>query len=360
MKPRHQIFVSSTFTDLVDERQSVINTLLRLKCLPAVMEQFTAASQTPWEYITRILDESDYMVVIVGARYGTVDDSGVSFTEREFDYALSINLPILGFIKHPLPEIAAGDAKAIAEAQRLVDFREKVETQLVDRFSGPDDLAAKVAAAVVFAREENPREGWVRAGSLAEVESVELANLRASVATLKLEAQELREELRRAEADEAHTFASGTDIVEIHYHRSLAEALASNPTGIVQLTWDEVFKAIGPKLRAPCKDDSAMRALAELISQREVSGDPLSGATIVSSDTDAIFAQLEATGLIETDGKKARNGVFWILTEPGKARLRDLLATRRTEEPPARGEPNPPAPDGPEPEQPQPGPSTGE
>ncbi|MDP0398911.1 DUF4062 domain-containing protein [Tsukamurella strandjordii] len=360
MNLRHQIFVSSTFTDLVAERQSVINALLRLKCWPAVMEQFTAASQTPWDYITRVLDESDYFIVIVGSRYGSVDAEGIGFTEREFDYAEKIGLPILGFVKHPLPEVSTSSAEALVDAQRLVAFREKVETKLVDRFSDPADLAAKVVQAVVFAQQESPREGWVRAGSLAEVESVELANLRATVATLKLEAQELREELRRAEADEVHTFASGTDTVDIHYHRGLAEALASNPTGIMQLTWDEVFKAIGPKLRAPCKDDSAMRALAELISQREVSDDPLSGATIVSSDTDAIFAQLEATGLIETDGKKARNGVFWILTEPGKARLRDLLATRRTEEPPAQGEPNLPAPDGPEREQPEPGPSTGE
>jgi len=41
--------VSSTFRDLVEERQQVIQALLELDCIPAGMELFPAADDEKWE-----------------------------------------------------------------------------------------------------------------------------------------------------------------------------------------------------------------------------------------------------------------------------------------------------------------------
>ena len=38
MEKRYQVFVSSTFTDLIDERRAVMQALLELNCIPAGME----------------------------------------------------------------------------------------------------------------------------------------------------------------------------------------------------------------------------------------------------------------------------------------------------------------------------------
>jgi len=43
MEKRYQIFVSSTYEDLRDERREVIQTLLELDCIPSGMELFPAA-----------------------------------------------------------------------------------------------------------------------------------------------------------------------------------------------------------------------------------------------------------------------------------------------------------------------------
>lgn len=89
MDRRYQVFISSTYMDLVDERREVIQALLEMDCLPAGMEMFPAANDDQWTLIQQVIDESDYYVVIVGGRYGSVAPDGISYTEKEYDYAVS-------------------------------------------------------------------------------------------------------------------------------------------------------------------------------------------------------------------------------------------------------------------------------
>ena len=91
MLKRYQVFVSSTFEDLKEARQKVIESLLKLRCLPAVMEFFVASDHDRWSLNQRVLDESDYYVVIVAAKYGSTitdgQDAGMSYTEKDYRYA---------------------------------------------------------------------------------------------------------------------------------------------------------------------------------------------------------------------------------------------------------------------------------
>jgi hypothetical protein len=93
-----QVFVSSTFDDLKDEGSQVSNALAKAGYVAAGMELFPATDQKQLEYIKRIIDRSDYYVIIVGARYGSPAENGLSYTENEFDYARSKNIPVLAFL----------------------------------------------------------------------------------------------------------------------------------------------------------------------------------------------------------------------------------------------------------------------
>ena len=97
MERRYQVFVSSTYEDLREERQSVIQVLLELDCIPAGMELFPAATEEQWEFIKGVIDECDYYIVIVGGRYGSTDKAGLSYTEKEYDYAVDRGKPVIGF-----------------------------------------------------------------------------------------------------------------------------------------------------------------------------------------------------------------------------------------------------------------------
>ena len=48
MDKRYQVFVSSTYMDLREERQEVIQALLELDCIPSGMELFPASDETQW------------------------------------------------------------------------------------------------------------------------------------------------------------------------------------------------------------------------------------------------------------------------------------------------------------------------
>lgn len=87
MDKRYQIFISSTFSDLKEERNKVMQTIMSLDCIPAGMELFPAMDEEQFEFIKRVIDDCDYYLLIVGARYGSMDDNGVSYTEKEYDYA---------------------------------------------------------------------------------------------------------------------------------------------------------------------------------------------------------------------------------------------------------------------------------
>ena len=91
---RYQVFVSSTFEDLREERAAVTSALLQLDCFPAGMELFPAADDDSLTLIKSVIDDSDYYLILLGGRYGTIDNAtGKSYTHLEYEYALSAEQP---------------------------------------------------------------------------------------------------------------------------------------------------------------------------------------------------------------------------------------------------------------------------
>jgi Domain of unknown function (DUF4062) len=97
MEKRYQVFLSSTFKDLEDERRLVVRSLQELYCIPAGME-FFPAEEKQWKLIKRVMDDSDYYILIIGARYGSLTPSGISYTEKEFRYAKTTRKRVLAFV----------------------------------------------------------------------------------------------------------------------------------------------------------------------------------------------------------------------------------------------------------------------
>ena len=88
MQKKYQIFISSTYEDLKVERTKVRDAILSMFHFPVGMELFGAANEEQWEIIRETIDTSDFYVLIIGQRYGTVietgPDAGISYTEKEF------------------------------------------------------------------------------------------------------------------------------------------------------------------------------------------------------------------------------------------------------------------------------------
>lgn len=66
MDKRYQVIISSTFRDLVQERQEVLKAVLAIDHMPAGMELFPASDDAAWQLSRDVIDGSDYYVVIIG------------------------------------------------------------------------------------------------------------------------------------------------------------------------------------------------------------------------------------------------------------------------------------------------------
>lgn len=191
-RKRYQIFVSSTFTDLEVERGKVMETILSFDCFPAGMELFPAMDEEQFKYIKRIIDDSDYYLLIIGGRYGSVDKDGVSWTEKEFDYAVEKGIPVLvfdhkDFTKLPADKTDQDDKKR----KKLIAFKKKVaKGRLIGYWNNADDLALAVATSLKKVLDLQPRIGWVRADSV-------ICNAQHEIEKQKVKIRELKKELNK-------------------------------------------------------------------------------------------------------------------------------------------------------------------
>lgn len=90
MDSKCQIFISSTYNDLQDIRLNLINVLYAFGYEPIGMEYFSASDEEQFEYVKRIIRKVDFYILIVAGSYGSVSDDGLSYTEKEYDFALKI------------------------------------------------------------------------------------------------------------------------------------------------------------------------------------------------------------------------------------------------------------------------------
>lgn len=173
LSPKYQIFISSTFTDLKGPRAKVRDAILSMYNFPVGMEMFGAADEEQWQIIKETIDSSDYYVLIVGQRYGTVintgEFAGISYTEREFRYALKKKIPVLAFIVDEDVLVKPADMEK-ENPEKLKAFKEFVrDGRLVDTWKNEDELARKVMDSIYKQIARTRRPGWIR-GDIIDIE----------------------------------------------------------------------------------------------------------------------------------------------------------------------------------------------
>src|SRR5258705_144585 len=145
MDKRYQVFVSSTYADLQDERQEVMQALLELDCIPAGMELFPAANEDQWSLIKKVIDDCDYYLVIVAGRYGSLGPDGRSFTEMEYRYAVEQGKPVIGFLHKEPESLPSNRCEQSPEGkERLGEFSGLVKQKMCRFWDSPADLGSQV------------------------------------------------------------------------------------------------------------------------------------------------------------------------------------------------------------------------
>lgn len=174
MKKKLQVFISSTYTDLLPERQAAVEAILRAGHIPAGMELFAAGDKSQMEIIKRWIDDSDVFLLILGGRYGSIEpESGKSYVQIEYEYALSRNKACFAYVikDDELERRGQQDYEKFRETQnraKLEEFRRTLMNgKLVDLWSNADQLKYSINVSLTGTSltdllEEKKLRGWVK------------------------------------------------------------------------------------------------------------------------------------------------------------------------------------------------------
>jgi hypothetical protein len=335
MEKRYQVFVSSTYQDLQEERQEVMHALLELDCIPSGMELFPAANETQWSLIKSVIDDCDYYVLILGGRYGSIGPEGISYTEMEYRYAMEKGKPTIAFIHENPGAIPTNKSENTDEGrQRLNSFREIVGQKMFKHWSTPENLGSVVSRSLIQLIKAHPAVGWVRADELPDREaSLELLRLRKEVDELTAELQQARTTAPKG----TESLAQGEDQFQIDYSFSYGENRFF-PHASLKISWNSIFANIAPEMIHEMSEMRLKLALSSMIANsewEELSQSGFSGIhdfDINESDFQTIKIQLRALGLI-VRSEKARSvkdtETYWTLTPYGDQVMTRLRAIKR-------------------------------
>lgn len=333
MEVKHQVFVSSTYRDLIEERKAVIHALLELDCIPAGMELFPAADEDAWTLIKDVIDGCDYYILILAGKYGSLNADGVSYTEMEFDYAVSINKPIIAFM-HENPEslLAANTEKTEAMQAKFAVFCEKAKARHCKNWNSPEDLGGKVSRSLIQLRKRHPSPGWIP-GKYGASDAMlrELQELRAKVAHYKLEAVIGS----NAAPPGSEQLSQGQDPVNLSLTVNI-DSKGTTKKMTFAANWDTLLSYFGPSMINECTGEEMMNrvrlAYYHVIPASIRQHNKRKGLVLPYVFVDRIRVQFQALGLIAPGIKKrtvSDNNTYWRLTPYGEKYLLSIKAEKR-------------------------------
>ena len=343
---RYQIFVSSTYEDLKPERQEIMHALLELDCIPSGMELFPAANEDQWSLIKGVIDDSDYYLVVIGGRYGSVGPHGISYTEMEYRYAISRDKPIIAFLHKDPTSLPAKHTEQTEEGRKkLEEFRALAQLKMCKFWSSAQELGSVVSRSVIILQKIHPGVGWVRGDRVPSTDATsEILRL-----TRKIEQLESEREASQTEAPKGtENLAQADDTFQVSCK---LESTGPDDTTYswdweIDVSWNQLFSEISPlmlheanttQIKSRLSEFVGKRAATEIRKDSEFKGHKrLRSPQIDQSNFETVLIQLSALGLI---AQSVRNrslkdrGTYWTLTPFGVSAMNRLRAVAK---PPAK------------------------
>lgn len=342
---KYQVFVSSTYTDLQEERQEVIKALLELDCFPASMEFFPSTDDDQWTLIKQIIDDCDYYIVIIGERYGSLSSEGISYTEKEYRYALQSGKPIIAFLHSDPDSLPKKKSEIDPEAvKKLEEFKELVQNKMCKYWGSAVELGSVVSRSFIKLQKSHPAIGWVRGNLVPEKDSsIEILELTREIEKLKQQLEDTKTKAPKG----SERLAQGYDKIVLNYTCKSNDGSSYTSThswkGIIDTTWNDIFAQIAPLLISEINEQQIKVSLNKFVEKLGIEslkankngqGHKFETFVINEDDYQTIKVQLRALGLIvQSDKKRAVSdkGTYWTLTPYGDTIMNQLRAIKREE-----------------------------
>ena len=327
MDKRYQVFVSTTFADLKDERSNVIQTLMEMDCIPAGMELFPALDEEQFEFIKKVIDDSDYYLLIVGGRYGSLSEEGISYTEMEYDYAIRKGIKVIALVHGSPEKLAVEKVEIDSDAQqKLKVFKQKVTTnRLVKFWNDAKELSGLVALSLPKTIKTYPAIGWIRGN-----EATDNTELLKQLNDLRQENNKLEKQVEELQKNKGEMLdlAQGEDVLNINIQHNIERGGKSSKVTLIYYTsWNEILKFIVPKVLQPYPERAIRVNLMSHIASKY--HDEFDIVSIDSVDFENIKIQLLALEYIRLIGDPM--DIFWEIVPSARKKLVRLLAVKRND-----------------------------
>lgn len=322
---KYQVFISSTYEDLKEERKAVEETIIRSGDFPVGMEAFPAADEEQFDFIKTVIAQCDYYVLIVAGRYGSLAPDGKSYTEKEYDYAVEVGVPVLVMIREEREKLPAHHSELDGHKREKLDsFIHSVSTgRLRKSWSSPDGLKLAVREALDHAKATKTRAGWVRGDQPTSPETL------GKLVAMQEEVSRLRELLAEATPAEflPENIAGLDTRMELRGSRYYTprgnSRTSTKATFLIDTSFGEVFELLAPHLLQPTIDGRVGSIISETLWRRHHDD---TGRTFTMQDEQfqTLKIQFIALNLISVDRLKLKDGgsaLFWTLTPLGKQEM---------------------------------------
>lgn len=257
MKKKLQIFISSTYVDLQEERQAAVEAVLGCNNIPAGMELFKAGNNSQWETIKKWINESNIYMLILGGRYGSIETtSQKSYTQLEYEYAISQGIPVFATVLSD--NFLAEKAKIndnIYETQNKYmydQFKILVMSKMVKIVDDCKDIKLAIHESVSELKEENDFEGWTRGISDSAYAKVSEQN-----AMLLKENNDLKEQIKKTSVtpfnfENREGFWIKDYTLAVH---GMREFMGNQYQSQIQISMQDIYISIAPLMMVPIKID---------------------------------------------------------------------------------------------------------
>lgn len=354
MDKRYQVFISSTFEDLKAERQAILKGVLELDHMPAGMELFPPTDDSAWRLICDVIDASDYYVLVIGGRYGSLDSTGISFTEKEYEYSITNRKPVIALLHQNPNNIERGKTETDPDSwEKLEKFRKKVESaHTCGYWKNSSELKSELIIGLTSSVKRHPAVGWVRSDSI----SSDKANQK--ILALQDQVAQLQSELSYASHNPpkgSERLAQGDDVFELRLRVTfLNKSLGYHDPDknyamdfTVSASWDELFGVLGTIALQPIRETRMKSEIARFLKEKHLDqimdncddGYLVTSSSIWETDFQTIKYQFGALGLLLTRQevrlqKDAEKEILLSETTPyGRQKLMEVRAIYRDQSP---------------------------
>ncbi|PNE04304.1 hypothetical protein A15D_00083 [Alcanivorax sp. MD8A] len=335
---RYQVFISATYPDMQGARQALMLPMIEHGMIPTGLDSAAADGNTLLPVIQKLIETSDYFILVVGGRYGHLSPMGLSEIHREYIFAATKRKPIVAFI-HDNPDMLEADQReATRDGQvRRDDFVRLLEEKVPSfRWTTEANLAELAHKVIPNLMREHRTPGWVRADQTGLGGGAEAESLKARISELEKEREESLAQSRPA----LKTLARGGDQVALDYSCNVYEGgdckLAMVTT---RISWDQAFSCVAPLMLNPASEPVMQKALEDFIVRKALAdvqtdfprAHAVRNVVLAAHSFNQLKIHLRALGLISKAQETDNRGLpLWQLTAHGDNTMSQVMAVKRS------------------------------